>query len=175
MESCKMSIIQAIQRAARAAAVAVALAAVITPAHAQQPSASSIQVAKQLIAATGATTIFNPLIAGVVEQAKILFLQQNPALGKDLNEVAAQIRTEMQPRFSEITDEVAKLYASNFTEQEMKDILTFYQSPAGKKLLAAQGKVIESSMAFAQTWANNLSDQVIAKMRDEMKKRGHPL
>jgi hypothetical protein len=170
-----MSIIQAMQRVARPAAVAIAMAAFIPVVHAQQPSASSIQVAKQLVAVTGATSVFNPLIAGVVEQAKILFLQQNPALAKDLNEVAAKIRTDLQPRFSEINDEVAKLYASNFTEQELKDILIFYQSPAGKKLLTAQTQVIDSSMNFAQTWANTLSDEVIAKMRDEMKKRGHPL
>ena len=170
-----MSIIQAMQRVARPAAMAIALAGFIPAAHAQQPSAASIQVAKQLIAATGATAVFNPLIAGVVEQAKILFLQQNPALAKDLNEVAAKIRTDLQPRFSEISDEVAKLYAANFTEQELKDVLAFYQSPSGKKLLTTQPKVIDASMGFAGDWANKRSDEVIAKMRDEMKKRGHPL
>jgi hypothetical protein len=170
-----MSIIQAMQWVARPAAMAIALAGFIPAAHAQQPSAASIQVAKQLIAATGATAVFNPLIAGVVEQAKILFLQQNPALAKDLNEVAAKIRADLQPRFSEISDEVAKLYAANFTEQELKDVLAFYQSPSGKKLLTTQPKVIDASMGFAGDWANKLSDEVIAKMRDEMKKRGHPL
>jgi hypothetical protein len=170
-----MSVFQAIQRAARLAAAAVVLAVFIPAAHAQQPSPASMAVAKQLITTTGATTVFTPLIAGVVEQAKLLFLQQNPGLAKDLNEVAAKLRTDLQPRFSELNDEVAKLYASNFTEQELKDILTFYQSPAGKKMLTVQPKVIDSSMAFAQTWANKLSDEVIGKMRDEMKKRGHAL
>jgi len=170
-----MSVFQAVQRVARAAAFAGALAAFVPVAHAQQPSAASMQLAKQLITATGATSVFNPLIAGVVEQAKLLFLQQDPSLAKDLNEVAAKMRTDLQPRFAELNDEVAKLYATNFTEQELKDILTFYQSPAGKKLLVTQPKVIDSSMAFAQTWANKLSDEVIAKMRDEMKKKGHAL
>ena len=98
--------------------------------------------AKELIAVTGATDLFNPLIAGVVEQAKLLFLQQNPALSKDLNEIAAKMRTDLAPRFAELTNEVAKLYATDFTEQELKDILAFYQSPAGKKLLdaAAEGR-----------------------------------
>ena len=171
-----MSAFQAIQRVARPAAVAVALAIFAPAAHAQQqPSAASIAVAKQLIETTGATAVFNPLIAGVVEQAKLLFLQQNPSLAPDLNEVAAKIRKDLQPRFSEITDAVAKTYASNFTEQELKDILAFYQTPTGKKFLVAQPKVIETSMAFAGDWANKLSDEVIAKMRDEMKKRGHAL
>jgi hypothetical protein len=170
-----MSVIQAIQRVARPAAVAVALAVFSPAAHAQQPSAASMLVAKQLIVTTGATAVFNPLIAGVVEQAKLLYLQQNPGLAKDLNEVAAKIRTDLQPRFSEVTDEVAKLYATSFTEQELKDILSFYKSPAGQKLLKMQPRVIDSSMSFAQNWANKLSEEVIRKIRDEMKKRGHAL
>ena len=172
-----MSVIQALQRAARIAAMAVAVVAFGAGAHAQsqKPSAASLQVAKQLMTVTHATSLFNPLIAGVVEQAKLFFLQQNPNLGKDLNDVAAKLRTELKPRFSEISNEVALLYAQNFTEQELKDILAFYKSPAGQKLLQRQPKVIESSMKFAQTWANKLSDEVITKMREEMKKKGHKL
>lgn len=102
-------------------------------------------------------------------------MQQNPALSKDLNEIATRMRADLQPRFTELTDEVARLYAQNFTEQELKDILAFYKTPAGKKLLTAQPQVVDASMKFAQDWANKLSDQVIAKMRDELKKRGHAL
>jgi hypothetical protein len=169
-----MSVAVAIKNGARLAAVGLAL--VISPlAYAQQPSPAAMASAKELISVTGATTLFSPLIAGVVEQAKVLYLQQNPALSKDLNEIATQIRTDLQSRFGELTDEVARLYAVNFTEQELKDIITFYKTTAGKKLLATQPQIIDSSMKFAQDWANKLSDQVIAKMRDELKKRGHAL
>jgi hypothetical protein len=120
----------------------------------------------------GATTLFNPLIAGVVEQAKLLFLQQNPGLSKDLNEIAIKIRNDLAPRFDELVNDVARNYAIHFTEQELKDVLAFYKSPAGKKLISEQSKVVEASMKFAQDWANKLSDQVIAQMREELKKRG---
>ena len=170
-----MSVIQAIRRASRPALVVAAMVAFGPAAHSQQPSAAAMATARQLIAATGATTVFNPLIAGVVEQAKLLFLQQNPGLAKDLNEIAAKLRTDLAPRFGELNEEMAKLYATSFTEQELKAILVFYKSPAGKKLLAQQPNVVDASMKFAQDWANKLSDQVIAKMRDELKKRGHAL
>ena len=170
-----MRIIQAIKRTSRLAAVTVALVAFGPAAHSQQPSAAALATAKQLIASTHATTMFDPLIAGVVEQAKLLYLQQNPALSKDLNEIAAQIRTDLTPRFVELSDEMARLYATHFTEPELKAILAFYQSPTGQKLLEQQPTVIESSMRFAQDWANKLSDKVIAKMREELKKRGHNL
>jgi hypothetical protein len=171
------SVFKAIQRAARPVAVAVALVAAGPAAHAQthQPTPAAMLVAKKLVAVSGATTLFDPLIAGVVEQSKLLYLQQNPGLAKDLNEIAAKMRKDLQPRFSEVKDEVARLYATHFTEKELKDILAFYNSPTGKKMLAQQPIVVEGSMKFAQNWANKLSEQVTEKMREELKKRGHDM
>jgi len=172
MELSKMNVIKAIKHAGGVAMVAMTLTVVV---NAQQPSAASMSTARELITITGATALFSPLIAGVVEQAKVLFLQQDPSLGKDLNDISGKIRTDLQPRFTELTDEVARLYATNFTEQELKEVLAFYKTPSGKKLLNEQPKIVDSSMKFAQDWANKLSDQVIAKMREELKKRGHAL
>jgi hypothetical protein len=172
-----MRFLEATHRAARLATIAVAMAVAIPAAYAQpqKPSAAAMATANELITVTGATQLFNPLIAGVVEQAKLLFLQQDPGLSKDVNEIAAKLRTDLQPRFSELSGEVARLYATNFTEQDLKAILVFYKSPAGQKLLAEQPKVVDGSMKFAQNWANKLSDEVIAKMRVELKKKGHAL
>jgi len=170
-----MSVMQSIKRATRLVAVAAVLVVFAPAARSQQPSPAAMTTAKELVSATGATAVFNPLIAGVVEQAKLLFLQQDPGLAKDLNEIANQMRTDLAPRFSELTNEVATLYATNFTEDELKAILAFYQSPVGKRLLQRQPQVIDTSVKFAQNWANKLSDEVTAKMREELKKRGHNL
>jgi hypothetical protein len=167
-------VLRATNRALSAGAVAIALMTA-PAAFAQAPSAAAIASAKQLVTITGATTLFSPLIAGVVEQSKLLFLQQNPMLQKDLNEISEKMRNDLQPRFAEVMDEVARQYATHFTEQELKDIVAFYQSPVGKKMLEEQPKVVNSSMQFAQDWANKLSTEVTAKMRDELKKRGHPM
>lgn len=171
------SLFSIIRRGARLAIVAALFAVPCLPAHAQQqnPTPAAMLVAKQIVTTTGATGLFKPLIAGVVEQAKLLYLQQNPALAKDLDDIAAKMRKDLEPRFSELSDEVAKLYAEHFTEQELKTILAFYSSPTGKKLLAQQPIVADASMKFAQDWANKLSEQVTVKMREELKKRGHNL
>jgi len=170
-----MPFMQTTHRAIRVATVAVALLLASPAAYAQQPSAAAMATAKEIVTVTGATALFNPLVAGVVEQAKLLFLQQNPGLAKDLNEIATKMRSDLAPRFSELVNEVARNYAVNFTEPELKDVLAFYKSPAGKKLISGQPKVVDASLKFAQTWANTLTDQVIAKMREELKKKGHAL
>lgn len=73
-----MNVIKAIKHAAGVAMVAVTLTVAGPVTHAQQPSAATMSIARELITITGATALFSPLIAGVVEQAKVLFLQQDP-------------------------------------------------------------------------------------------------
>lgn len=156
-----------------ALALGLALAVWVGAADAQQPSASAITTAKEVITAKGAAALYDPLVPGVIEQAKSVFLQANPTLGKDLNEVAVKLRAEYAPRKAEVLNDMAKLYASRFTEQELKDALAFYKSPLGRKLLAEEPNILDQSMKNAQTWADRLSQEVIAKIRTEMKKRGH--
>lgn len=170
------NVMRSVNRAVSAGILAVALAAgPAALAQGPQPSAAALATAKQLVEVTGGVSLFSPLIPGVVEQSKLLFLQQNPMLQKDLNEIAAKMRDELQPRFAEVMQEVARQYATHFTEQELKEILAFYLSPAGKKMLAEQPTVVNNSMRFAQDWANKLATEVTAKMREELKKRGHPM
>jgi uncharacterized protein len=157
-------------------ALGLAFAACVGAADAQQqPSASAIATAKEVITAKGGAAIYDPIVPGVIEQAKSVFLQANPTLGKDLNEVTLKLRTEYAPRSAELMNEVAKLYATRFTEQELKDALAFYKSPLGRKLLAEEPNLLDQSMKNAQTWADKFSEEVIAKMRAEMKKRGHEI
>ena len=167
---------EAMHRSARAAAVAVALVALGATANAQpKPSPAAIATAQQLVKLTGAASAFRPLVPGVIEQAKLLYLQQNPDLAADLNAVAAELRKEYAPRISELTNHVAELYAQRFTEAELKQIVAFYNSPVGKKYQNQLPQIVQDSGNFAHDWANKLSDKVIEKMREDMKKRGHPM
>jgi hypothetical protein len=140
-----------------------------------QPSAEAIDTARQIITLKGGENIFNTLIPGVIEQSKSMFEQQNPNLGNPLRDVAAKLRTELASRQAELNTEVAKVYASRFTEKEIKDLLAFYQSPLGRKLIAEEPRALDQSMSYAQDWARRLSDEVVTKMRAEMKKLGHDI
>ena len=166
-----------IARTSCAIALALALAVAMRAggADAQQPSPTAIATAKEVITVKGATALWDPLVPGVIEQAKSVFVQANPTLLKDLNEVALKLRAEYAPRSQEVVNEVAKLYAARFTEQELKDMLAFYKSPLGKKLLVEEPSILDQSMRNAQSWADRLSQEVIGKIRTEMKRRGHEI
>jgi uncharacterized protein len=160
---------------ARAGVLGLALAALAGPLHAQQPSPATLAAARELMELKGAQDLVAPIVVGVIEQTKGGILQTNPGLSKDLDEVSAQLRNEFQQRIGEVTNEIVRLYAQRFTEQELKDVIAFYKSPAGKKILAEEPKILDETYARTQQWANRLQSEVMTRMRVEMKKRGHNL
>jgi hypothetical protein len=160
---------------ARAVALGLALAAAAISAQAQQPSAATLASARELMEIKGVKNLVEPVVVGVVQQTTGTILQTNPGLSKDLDEVSAQLRTEYQPRIAEMTNEIVKLYAARFTEQELKEAVAFYKTPTGKKILAEEPKILDETYARIQQWANRLQDEVMTRVRVEMKKRGHNL
>lgn len=167
----------AVGRAARLAGAGALLLAMAgsSAAAQQQPAASAMAAARELIEAKGGMAMFDPLIPGVIESAKGTLLRTNTNLGKDLNEVAAQLRTEMASKRNEVLDEFARAYAEHFNEQELRAILTFYKTPTGKKMLTEEPRILDDGMRRVQAWADKLSDAVMARFRTEMKKRGHTI
>jgi hypothetical protein len=162
-------------RLALAGLAAMLVLAFATSARAQQPSANSIAMANEILDIKGSMNLFAPLIPGVVEQSKNTLLQMNPNMFKDLTEVADALRKEYAPRLTALRQDIVKIYAARFTEQELKDTLAFYKSPVGKKLLSEEPAFVERSMSAAQDWAVKLNEEALQRFRAEMRKRGHAL
>lgn len=143
--------------------------------RAQQPTPAAISTASEILDIKGSMAVFEPLIPGVIEQSKNTLMQVNPNLFKDLTEVAKDLHKEYAPRMASLRTEIVKIYASRFTEQELKDTLAFYKSPLGKKILAEEVNFVDRTMSTAQDWAVKLNEEMIVRFRAEMKKKGHAL
>jgi len=139
------------------------------------PSPGAILLAKQIMDLKHANDIFAPLVRGVIIKARDTFMQTNFMWAKDLNEIANNLQAKFAPRASELVDASARIYASHFTEQELRDLLAFYKSPLGQKVIVEDPKSLDESMSNADKWAEDLSLEVINNMRAEMKKRGHDI
>jgi hypothetical protein len=166
-------------RHAVAAIIALMAIAIVKPAAAQAPAAkpspTALLLAKQIVELKGVKQMMDPVAVGVVEKVKSVIMQQNFMWQKDINEVTVQLHKEFDSRSGELVDSAARAYASHFTEPELKQILAFYQSPVGQKMIVEEPKAIEDSMRDASTWADDLSVDVMNRMRAEMKKRGHDI
>jgi hypothetical protein len=136
------------------------------------PPAASVALAKEIIVAKQATTLFANAVPGLTDQVRQSYLQNNLDKQKDLAEVAVKVAQDLKGREAEIGDLMAKIYASNFTEQELKDLNAFYKTPLGKKVIEKEPVAMEQSINFIQEWTGKFQDEVVQRFKAEMKKRG---
>src|SRR6266852_9062843 len=169
---------KSLSRILSAAGLALGLALAGVPAGAQQApplkpaSPAAIAAAKEILTMKNASAMYASAVPNIVEQTKNALLQNNLNYQKDLNEVAVIVARNLAGREQEIGDGMAKIYANEFSEQELKDLVTFYKSPLGKKLIAAEPRAIQFSMAYMNQWAQVFAETVNAAFRAEMRKRG---
>jgi hypothetical protein len=177
---------KSLSRILSAAGLAVGLALTGAPAGAQQKngpaapaavplkpgSPAAIAAAKEILAMKNAAAMYANAVPNLVEQTKNVLLQSNLNYQKDLNEVAIIVAKNLAGREKEIGEGMAQVYANEFTEQELKDLVTFYKSTLGQKLLASEPRAIQFSMSYMNQWAQQFAETINGQFRAEMKKRG---
>jgi hypothetical protein len=108
----------------------------------------------------------------VIQSPQNTFLPTHPNLAGQMSQVTAQLQTEFASKKDEVYTGVARAYARHFTEAELKELLAFYKTALGRKVLTEEPVAVEEGFKFAQDWSAKLSEQVLARFRAEMKKKG---
>jgi uncharacterized protein len=136
------------------------------------PPASAIAAATELLAIKKANTVYQNIVPTVIQRTRDAILQNNLNYQKDLNEISVKLAGELANRREDIGKAMAEIYATNFTEQELRELIAFYKSPLGQKFLEQEPKSITGSLAFMNDWAGAFSNEVAAMFRAEMRARG---
>ncbi len=171
--------------ASLALGLALGLALVAAPAAAQQQpqqfpalkpaSPGALAAAREILTMKNVHAVYANAVPTIVQRTKDALLQNNLNYQKDLDEVAVIVAQKMAGREKEIGEGMANVYANEFTEQELKDLVAFYKSTLGQKLLSTEPKAIQMSMTYMNQWAQAFADQVSVEFRAEMRKRGKPM
>ncbi|WP_127089217.1 DUF2059 domain-containing protein [Aquabacter cavernae] len=156
-------------------AAAQTAAPAAAPSAAQAPSASAMQVARELVQSNGEAAAFNGVLQNLLDGAALGFLQTNPDLAPQLREAAIALRPEFDKRQSEIVDILATAYAEHFSEDELKQALTFYKSAVGKKLVTDRPAIVQQAVQNIQQWGARVNGEAMERIRAEMKKKGYDL
>ena len=116
------------------------------------------------------------MIIGVIEYHKKIMLQSNPnaaeGSGRGRRPGCAQ---EFAPRRAEVQTEIARGYASRFTEAGTQGNLAFYKTPLGKKLIVEEPDGVDEATKRVDALGRKFAEEVLVRIRAEMKKKGHNL
>jgi hypothetical protein len=165
----------------RAAVLTFALIAAPSAGYSQQkptvtqPTTTAIALSLEILRLKGSIAMVDPIVSGVIAKVRGMHLQTNPMLSKPLNEVAILLGKEFAQVSADLQQDVAGLYATRFTEAELKLIVAFYNSPAGQKVIKEEPLIFEVTVQQLKLWEESFAEEVLSRFRAEMKKRGHEL
>jgi hypothetical protein len=88
------------------------------------------------------------LMSESIDQMLEMQVKQNPAIGQFKDEMKKFLSKYMS--WAAMKDDMVKIYASEFTEQELKELLAFYQTPLGRKTVAKMPKLMAKGAELGQ-------------------------
>lgn len=122
--------------------VALALAAGVSAA-----GAASLENASRLAAVMGLETEIDRAIGDAVSAVRAQLVQQG-APAQKIDAFIAAFRDELDAGAPTLLAELTRSYADRFSEAEISELIRFYETPAGRKLVDVQ-----HDLAIAQTQA----------------------
>ena len=168
-----------LRRAALAAALAVAGTAPLAaqpapaPAAAAQFTPAHLALAGEVIAAAGIARSFENVVPQLAQALGATVTRTRPEVAKDLGEIVQVLRPEFDAKRDEMLASAARSFASRLTEAELRDVLAFFTSPIGRKYVATQPAILEEMFTELQGWTERVEQFVVARVREELQKRGH--
>jgi len=187
-----------LSRAALAPA-ALALALLAAPAQAQQKAApapaapqpvgstmmqkaleakfadSHLDLAAQVLRASGLGVMFQNAIPNVVGSLRVNVTRTRPELAKDIEEALKVVEADVVKSTNDGMKAAARFLAVRMPESELKDVLSFLNSPSGKKYVESLPGVTDDIVPFMEIWAPEVEGRLMKSFQEEMLKRGHKL
>lgn len=160
--------------APRFAALAAAAFLFAGPAFAQEPAASHLQAARDAATGSGIVRTFDAILPQFSEQIRQQAVTR-PELAKDLNEVLKALEPELELQKQQMINRVARIFAAQLSEAELKQITAFFDSPAGKRYVETQPLVLDELVKQTQDWTQEVAEYLMVRTRAEMAKRGHSM
>ncbi|WP_338664377.1 DUF2059 domain-containing protein [Pararoseomonas sp. SCSIO 73927] len=130
--------------------------------------------ARQLMDLTGATAMMDQVLAGMRPLLVQALRQQSPQVPQATVEKAVDevLIPEFRARLPEAADATVDLYVRNFTAAELREVIAFYGTPVGRKLLQALPQLMQQSVAVGQAWGQRVAQEALTKHRAALRERG---
>jgi uncharacterized protein len=129
----------------------------------------TMSLALELVRVSGISRTFDELLPNIADQAKNAFIRANPQMQLGIIELVDQTALTLVSRRKELDENLAKVWASGFTPEELQELVDFYTSDTGKKYATSYAQLLGVQMAAAQSWARSVSDELTDKVSNELR------
>lgn len=98
----------------------------------------------------------------VIEQIVKSFQEKLPDVPASFwDEIRKEIHT------NDLVTLAAPAYVKHFTVNEMRDIMKFYKTPAGAKLVQSMPEITQEMSRVGKEWGKGVSEQVVHRLQEQ--------
>lgn len=83
------------------------------------------------------------------------YKQNNPQISPEYWDKAATL-----VNYEDLIKKLVPLYSKHFTEQEIEDLIAFYRTTTGKKMIDKMPVILQESMEIGRTWGMELAQKL---------------
>jgi uncharacterized protein len=132
---------------------------VISPCVAQTPDSQAKRAdIIRLLRMTGAAK-------GAAQAVDLMLPSLKQAMPQVPEQVWQEFRSEV--REEDMIELTYEIWNKHFSHQEIRDLIRFYQSPTGLKIIRETPTIQEESLVAGQKWGNQIVNRILARLRDK--------
>ena len=117
---------------------------------------------KKFFKVSGTEASFKNIIPVMIEN-----LKQNQAFSTIPEEFWTEFAKEAETSYKVLEEQIGEVYKKHFTSAEIKQLIAFYESPIGKKLVSEQPQIQTESYQLGSEWGRLLGEKVVKKIQEK--------
>lgn len=137
---------------------------------AQEFADTHLSAAREAIAVLGATDQFDGILLQASDALKKELIQKNPDLQDVIIGTVDETAIGLVSRRTDLENEAARLYATAFSEEHLKEIAAFYKTDAGKNLIKEGPIVTRQLIRAAQIWQQGIARDLAVNAGAELER-----
>ncbi len=142
---------------------------------AQAPSPDAMTAARSLVTTMKLSDQYRALLPGILLGLRPALTQDRPEIERDFDAMMPTIVDAFAPYDNAMVDNIATVYAGNFTAGELREIEAFYRQPVGQKLLQKSAALAQQSNQAGQDSSRKAADDLRARLTETLRQKGHKL
>ena len=139
------------------------------------PTPEAMNAARNLVVTMKLADQYRALLPAILLGLKPSLVQDRPEIERDYDAMTSTIVDAFMPFYNTMLDDVAKIYANNFTVEELQQIDNFYRLPVGQKLLMKSQAIAQQSAQIGQDISRKATDELRVRLTEALRKKGHKL
>jgi hypothetical protein len=151
------------------------LLASLGAARAQSPSPEAMTAARELVTTLKLSDQYKALLPVILLGIKPVLVQDRPEIERDYNAMMPAIADAYTPYYNAMIDSIAKVYAENFSVDELHQITAFYREPVGQKFLQKSQSILRQGVQIGEDTGHKAAEDLKAKLTQLLREKGHKL